>query len=154
MMQSVQVIIERLKSHPEDFFGGIEEMTKLGMSRPKFYDITDKLDNLLTEPQDGHIHRLWYLTEDEKTALLAAYKEARRARFEAKVFHTLLTKPEEEVSTVTQRYHPHTGKPLMQGAMWGGAVPKAEGANIVDHINKEFDKEYLKNYAQSNNTRP
>lgn len=154
MMQSVQVIIERLKSHPEDFFGDIEEMAKLGMSRPKFYDITDKLDNLLTEPQDGHIHRLWYLTEDEKTALLDAYKEARRARFEAKVFHTLLTKSEEQVNTVTMRtqnrYHPQTGKALMQGftdhQTWQMAVPIAEGATIAEHINTAFDKEYAKNH--------
>ena len=157
MMQSVQVIIERLKSNPEDFFGDIEEMAKLGMSRPKFYDITDKLDNLLTDMQDGHVHRLWYLEPEEKEALLAAYKEARRARFEAKVFHTLLTKSEEPVNTVTYkaqgRYHPHTGKALMEGPTTMVA-PQTMMDQARELLNKEFDKEYLKNYAQSNNTRP
>jgi len=125
MMQSVQVIIERLKSHPEEFFGDIDEMTKLGMSRPKFYDITDKLDNLLTENQDGQVHRLWYLEPEEKDALLTAYKEARRVRFEAKVFHTLLTAPT-AVDLAVERMSP-SGKRLMQGAMWDRAVAKAEG---------------------------
>ena len=157
MMQSVQVIIERLKSNPEDFFGDIEEMAKLGMSRPKFYDITDKLDNLLTDMQDGHVHRLWYLEPEEKEALLAAYKEARRARFEAKVFHTLLTKSEEQVNTVTMRtqnrYHPHTGKALMAGPNTM-VVPQNMLKQATEILNKEFDKEYAKNYAKSNNTRP
>jgi hypothetical protein len=121
MMQSVQLIIERLKTHPEDFFGEVSDRQGLGLPRPKFYDITDKIDNLLSHPQEGHVHRLWYLTDTERLALIEAYKEARRARFEAKVFHTLLTKQEpEETSTVTyktvNRYHPHTGKPLMQGS--------------------------------------
>lgn len=153
-MQSVQIIIERLKTHPEDFFGEISDRQGLGMPRPKFYDITDKIDNLLTHPQEGHTHRLWYLTDTERLALIEAYKEARRARFEAKVFHQLLTPQEkEEASTVTYktagRYNTQ-GKQLMQGAnviapqsvfkeegesidafpMWQGAVPKGEGGPV------------------------
>jgi len=118
MMQSVQVIIERLKTNPEDFFGGMEGRL-IGRHAPKFNVIRDKLDNLLTEPQDGHTHRLWYLEPEEKEALLAAYKQARRERFEAKVFHTLLTTPNEtpeEYPTATVRKHPTTDKMLMQGA--------------------------------------
>lgn len=150
MMESVKLIIERLKTHPEDFFGGFDERG-LGHSRPKFYRMVERLDDLLTDKHDGQVHRMWYLTDAERIALLDAYKEARRARFEAQTFHTLLTKQEEvPVSTVTQRYHPHTGKPLMQGAnviapqsvfkeegesidafpMWQGAVPKGEGEPV------------------------
>ena len=118
MMQSVQVIIERLKSHPEDFFGDMEGRL-IGRHAPKFTVIREKLDDLLIEKPDvGHTHRLWYLEPEEKEALLTAYKQARRERFEAKVFHTLLTKqePEEYPSTVTYRQHPVTGKGMMQGA--------------------------------------
>jgi hypothetical protein len=140
MMQSVQVIIERLKTHPEDFFGD-NEYKALGMMRPKFYDVTDKIDNLLTEPQDGHIHRLWFLEPEEKAALIAAYKEARRARFEAKVFHTLLTNEEsEELNTVTMktsgRYRLDSSGNLGIGAAgsnsnpWGNVVPKQEGGPV------------------------
>jgi hypothetical protein len=108
MMQSVQVIIERLKSHPEEFFGDLDD------GRPqhvKFGELASKIDDLLTEKQDGHIHRLWYLTEDEKVALIDAYREARRARFEAKTFHQLLS-PQESDSTMV-RMAP-SGKRLMQ----------------------------------------
>ena len=123
MMQSVQVIIERLKSHPEDFFGDFEK--HLGRT-PKFIDITEKIDDLLADKDKQYVHRLWYLEPEEKEALIAAYKEARRARFEASVFHTLLTKPEERELSM-ERMTP-SGKRLMAG-----------------QIIKEFEEEYAKN---------
>lgn len=148
MMQSVQVIIERLKSHPEEFFGDVNEHKSMTIKQPKFYDVISKLDNLLTENQDGQVHRLWYLEPEEKEALLAAYKQARRERFEAKVFHTLLTKQEEPFNTVTykatDRYHPHTGKALMAGPNTM-VVPQNMLKQAAEILNKEFDKEYAKN---------
>ena len=153
MMQSVQVIIERLKSHPEDFFGDFEK--HLGRT-PKFIDITEKIDDLLTEKDKQYVHRLWYLEPEEKEALIAAYKEARRARFEANVFHTLLTAKEpEETNTVTYkaqgRYHPHTGKALMQGPTTMIA-PQNMLKAATEILNKEFDKEFDKEYAKNRNT--
>ena len=147
MMQSVQLIIERLKTNPEDFFGDESIRNRI----PKFRYITDKLDDLLIDKKDvGHIHRLWYLEPEEKAALLDAYKEARRARFEANVFHTLLTEPEiVPVSTVTQRYHPHTGKPLMQGPSKIIAP-----ASMIKEATKILEKEFEKVYAENRNTRP
>lgn len=118
MMESVKLIIERLKTHPEDFFGDLEGGRLIGRYSPRFQEIAGELDDLLTEKENGHIHRLWYLEPEEKEALLAAYKEARRARFEAKTFHQLLTRQEkeEDVRTVTVRKSPQTGKVLMQGS--------------------------------------
>jgi len=138
MMQSVQVIIERLKSHPEDFFGEINEKRALGGTYPKFHEVKDRLDNLLTDPQDGNTHRLWYLEPEEKEALLAAYKQARRERFEAKVFHILLTKQEpEETSTVTYK---------TAGRYTTGIIAPQNIINeSLELLNKEFDKQYAKN---------
>ena len=143
MMQSVQVIIERLKTNPEDFFGDADSRGRI----PKFSSILDKLDNLLTETQDGHVHRLWFLEPEEKAALIEAYKEARRTRFEAQVFHDLLS-PQEELNVAT-RQHPRTGKTLMQG--WQGQVPSSIIApqNMINEsleiLNSEFDKAYAEN---------
>jgi hypothetical protein len=144
MMQSVQVIIERLKSHPEDFFGDMEGRL-IGRHAPKFNDVREKLDNLLTEPQDGHTHRLWYLNEDEKLALLEAYKQARRERFEAKVFHTLLTAPT-AVDLAVERMDT-SGKRLMQGSQEPNkmVVPKNMLAAATKILSDEFDKQYAKN---------
>ena len=137
MMQSVQVIIERLKSHPEDFFGDMEGRL-IGRHAPKFNTIREKLDDLLIEKPDvGHTHRLWYLEPEEKEALLAAYKQARRERFEAKVFHTLLTAPT-AVDLAVERMDT-SGKRLMQG--W--TDPRAMGAQV--QIIKDEEKVYAKN---------
>ena len=136
MMQSVQVIIERLKSHPEDFFGDLND------GRPqhvRFGELASKLDDLLTAKRDGDIHRLWYLNEDEKAALLEAYKEARRARFESKIFHQLLTKPEESRYDINMDRMTPSGKRLMQG--W--TDPRAMGAQV--QIIKNEEKVYAKN---------
>ena len=139
MMQSVQVIIERLKTNPEDFFGDMEGRG-IGRHAPKFNDVREKLDNLLTDPQDGSVYRLWYLNEDEKLALLEAYKEARRERFEAKVFHILLTKPEEP--DLSMERMDASGKRLMQG---GGITTQNMLTEATKILNKEFDKVYAKN---------
>jgi hypothetical protein len=147
MMQAVQVIIERLKTNPEDFFGDADSRGRI----PRFRNILDKLDDLLIDKQDaGHIHRLWFLEPEEKVALIEAYKEARRARFEAQVFHDLLTPREENYGVdLAARSHPQTGKMLMQG--WQGQVPGNLIApqNLINEslaiLNKEFDKEYAKN---------
>lgn len=141
-MQSVQIIIERLKSHPEEFFGEISDRQGLGLPRPKFYDITDKIDNLLTRPQEGHTHRLWYLTDTERLALIEAYKEARRARFEAKVFHTLLTAPT-EVDLAVERMGT-SGKRLMQGPS-KIIAPQNIINESLELLNRQFDTEYAKN---------
>lgn len=140
MMQSVQVIIERLKSHPEDFFGGMAGRL-IGRHAPKFNDVREKLDDLLSEKTE-HPHRLWYLNEDEKLALLEAYKQARRERFEAKVFHTLLTKPEEPELAMERM--DASGKRLMQGPTTMIA-PKNMLAEATKILSDEFDKQYAKN---------
>ena len=147
MMQSVQVIIERLKTNPEDFFGGMEGRL-IGRHAPKFNVIREKLDDLLIEKPDvGHTHRLWYLEPEEKEALLAAYKQARRERFEAKVFHTLLTNQEPEEyypSTGTYRQHPVTGKGMMQGPS-SIITPQSVITEATKILSDEFDKQYAKN---------
>ena len=138
MMQAVQVIIERLKTNPEDFFGDADHRGRI----PRFSSILDKLDNLLTENQDGQVHRLWFLEPEEKTALIEAYKEARRARFEAQVFHDLLTpQKENEGGGFAVRSHPMSGKIMMQGSGW--TDPRAAGAQV--QIVKDEEKVYAKN---------
>jgi hypothetical protein len=142
MMQSVQVIIERLKTNPEDFFGDLEGRL-IGRHAPKFNTVREKLDDLLIEKPDvGHIHRLWYLEPEEKEALLAAYKEARRERFEAKVFHTLLTAPT-AVDLAVERMDT-SGKRLMQGPTTMIA-PQSMIKAATKILNEEFDKQYAKN---------
>ena len=140
MMHSVQVIIERLKSHPEEFFGEVDDNLTLKTVYPKFHRYVKPLDEL-TAGKSEQPSQLWYLEPEEQAALIAAYKEALRVRFEAKVFHVLLTKPEEERNTVTmkssglytgsgaQQTIPHTlgWEPEM---VWVKAQVKREGGPV------------------------
>jgi hypothetical protein len=95
---------------------------------------------------------LWYLNEDEKAALLEAYKQARRERFEAKVFHTLLTAPT-AVDLAVERMDT-SGKRLMQG--W--TDPRAAGAQVQTQnmlgaeISKRIRDEFTKQYDKNRNT--
>ena len=119
----------------------------LGGNYPKFADITEKLDDLLIEKKDvGHVHRLWYLEPEEKEALIAAYKEARRSRFEANVFHTLLTaqEPDPQYDINMDRMSP-SGKRLMQGTTSNIIAPQSMLAEANKLIRAEFDKQYAKN---------
>jgi len=148
MMQAVQVIIERLKTNPEDFFGGYDGPRG---SIPRFRNILDKLDNLLTENQDGQVHRLWFLEPEEKAALIEAYKEARRARFEAQVFHDLLSPVEEDDGlNLALRRHPTTGKYMMPTGATSGAVITSQ--SMVEQATKILSDEFDKAYAKNRNT--
>jgi hypothetical protein len=123
-MSAVQVLIDRLKSNPEDFFGEIN--TRHLIYDPKFRDIVEKLDDFLADALRAdnklgvdarRFHRLWFLNEDETTGLLAAYKEARRTRFEAQIFSTLLSpalNEEEAIKYATQgRYAQQLGASMV-----------------------------------------
>jgi hypothetical protein len=154
MMQSVQVIIERLKTNPEDFFGEIAPK-RVSRVPPKFEEMTQKLDDLIAEKNVGHIHRLWFLNEDEKDALIEAYKEARRARFEAKTFHELLSPqdiPEERELNVTTRRHPVTGKYMMPTGATNGAIIAPQ--NMIEAATKILRDEMDKQHAENRNPRP
>ena len=143
MMQAVQVIIERLKTNPEDFFGDADSRGRI----PKFSNILEKLDDLLIDKKDvGHIHRLWFLEPEEKVALVEAYKEARRARFEAQVFHDLLSPQEEKELNVTTRRHPVTGKYMMPT---GGVLTSQ---SMVEQTTKILRDEMDKQHAKNRNT--
>ena len=154
MMQAVHILIERMKTNPEDFFGDADAPHL--MRSPKFGDITEKLDDLLAG-DDGKVksksfHRLWFLSADEQTALLDAYKEARRVRFEAQIIHRLFASPDEQEQETMKyksqgRYATSLGASMkatagtvigaIQGGftdprgMFGSAPVKAEGGSVI-----------------------
>jgi hypothetical protein len=102
MINAVQILIDRLKSHPEEFFGEVGGGNR-GLAQwgsPKFAGVERHLNVLVgsravveKHMQEGHPY--WFLEPEELDALKAAYKEASRARFDAEIVHTLLA-PEPE----------------------------------------------------------
>ena len=104
MNNAVQILIDRLKSHPEEFFGelgsGARNLAQWGS--PKFAGVERHLNVLVgsravveKHMREGAAHPYWFLEPEELDALKAAYKEASRARFDAEIVHTLLA-PEPE----------------------------------------------------------
>jgi hypothetical protein len=101
-MNAVQILVERLKTHPEEFFG---EPKDLRTYRPmekyeaKFRNEALQIERHIIgarDKDDSSYDAYWYLTQEEKDALRVAYTEARRARFEADIIHVLLAPPESE----------------------------------------------------------
>jgi hypothetical protein len=102
MNNAVQILIDRLKSHPEEFFGEVGNSRNLAQwGSPKFGGVERRLNELVAgnrpdQPvREGVAHPYWFLEPEELDALKAAYKEASRARFDAEIVHTLLA-PEPE----------------------------------------------------------
>ncbi len=101
MTNAVQILIERLKTHPDDFFGAVGEghrVTKYGY--PKFAGVERKLNDLVAEPavrekNAGRANPYWFLEPEELATLIDAYKDASRKRFDAEIVHLLLA-PEPE----------------------------------------------------------
>ena len=96
----VEILIARLESHPEEFFGSIREGNLFGPeASPKFSRwksiIEDDLAASRGEPREDTRHT-WFMTDAEKTALLDAYRKARRLRFDSEVVAALYETPEPE----------------------------------------------------------
>jgi hypothetical protein len=103
MINAVQILIDRLKSHPDEFFGEVGDGSR-GLAKwgsPKFAGVERRLNELVAgnrpdQPmREGVAHPYWFLEPEELNALIVAYKEASRARFDAEIVHNLLT-PEPE----------------------------------------------------------
>lgn len=85
---AVTIILDQLQANPDDFFGPLDS----SLSYPKFNEIRKELSALATGalPKGEDHMPLWFLTEEERAALVDAYCHARRLRFDAEVTHKLL----------------------------------------------------------------
>ena len=79
-LNSVKILAERLKTHPEEF--------KLG------YKFDNEYEDILSLAQ-GKEGALWFLNDQEKETLILAIREVERKNFEDNVLLQLLDEPEE-----------------------------------------------------------
>lgn len=98
----VSIIIARMESHPEEFFGVSESNNKWR------WIFSENLREVMTEP--------------EKAAIYEGMKNVRRLEITAKAVATLMPKDEEE-TTEKESY-------MKSSAYWGGATPKREGGRV------------------------
>jgi hypothetical protein len=141
MLEAVTIIIDRLASHPEDFFGDI------GVSHnypptygPRFSRVRSDLDVLVGRYDENERPRLWYLTEEEKAALREAYTNACRERFQAETLYTLLNQEQPKEPTLWSGAVGSSGT-LMGGTISGSVIAMQEAearrlANSISNSNK------------------
>ena len=109
--EGVGIILARMESHPEEFFG-------LGETNSKWrWIFSENLREVMTEP--------------EKAALHSGMTKVRRLEITAKAIATILP-DEEEDPYEKEDYKEVVGRGTMKNsAYWGGAVPKPEGKKMI-----------------------
>ena len=103
ILNSVKILAERLKTHPEEFERG--------------YKFDNEYEDLLSLAQ-GKEGVLWFLNDQEKEMLILAIREVERKKFEDNVLLQILDEPEEK----------HTGPASVKG--FGRAQIQAEGQAV------------------------
>ena len=100
---AVQVLIQRLSTDPDDFFGPVGRDDRKGRPLgewPRFSDMRISIERHILgvkSADDSSADTLWFLTPEERTALGDAFREARRIRFEADTMYGLMTPRESDV---------------------------------------------------------
>jgi len=137
MRAAVTLLIERLATHPDDFFGapdGAKPYRAMEKYEAKFRAEALQIERHIVgakDKGDTSYDAYWFLTQEEKAALRAAYTEARRVRFDADIIHALMAQPEppayrvlpagaipNQALNLTDSRYPRDREP----GYWGGGV--------------------------------
>jgi len=127
LCDGVKMLIDRMQTNPEDFeYGG------------KLHGYRNTMEEVLSNPPSHQ--PMWFLSDVEKKALIDAYTEMHKQIFTAGVVQSILA-PEPQYDFNMDRPYKSPGKMLTSKVMMEQAK---------ELLNKEFEKEY----AKSNYTRP
>jgi len=115
MLAGVEILLERMKTNPEEFVEG--EYSKWSRVMGEGWDL---------------------FTEEERTALQNAHNEAKRDHFTGEVMRVLSGDVEEP--TVAERFYKQ--KHLMQGSAI--ISPQSMIDQVKDTLDKQFDEAYAR----------
>lgn len=126
MLAGVEILLERMKTNPEEFVdGGYSKWSRV-------------------------LDRSWdILTEEEHKALKDAHTQAKREHFNGEVMR-VLAGDEEEVTMDVERFY--KGKQLMQNGAIVTSKSMLSQANSI--LSAEFDKQYARNAGMWNGEVP
>jgi hypothetical protein len=93
MNEGVKVLIERLKTNPEDFEVVLDEKYKHGMKEGRFYWVSEQVRDYLSLG-NNHLH-LTLLKREDLDALVEAFKEKHQQEFTDKVMKHLFAEEED-----------------------------------------------------------
>lgn len=144
----VQIIIAQLANNPDDFFGEVGNINRLYAhdQNPKFAHVERVLQALaMGHPLKkdivaGGTTAYWFLTDEDRTALTEAYKEACAVRFDAETIATLHAAREPDYGVVASQYGQNLASSLavtkravtesVLRSTFGHAPIKGEGSSI------------------------
>lgn len=95
MNEGVKVLIERLKTNPEDFEYTHDKNQKYGMKQGRFYWVSEQIQSYLTGKNDHYY--LTLLKQEDIDALVNAFKEKYEQEFTDKVMRDLFKEEEEPI---------------------------------------------------------
>ena len=79
----VRILIERMKTNPEDFDEGEYDLPSMRRKENKFSGVGKLLDEIVVNGKPEYRWKEWhYLSKEERSALIDAYKEMRRGQFD------------------------------------------------------------------------
>ena len=132
MNEGVKVLIERMKTNPEDF-----QMHPIpqGVKRGRFYWVAEEMQKYLNI-QSGHYY-MTLLKKDDLDALVNAFKDMHQQEFTDKVMRDLFKEEEEQEPVVKSQ--------------WLGGVSPLQGQNAQNAMWSDPRIAYLSQQQQAHN---
>ena len=136
----VKILLERMKSNPEDFEMIDYDPSILQGVQGRFYQFAQSMDDMVIGKQDKN--RPWrdwqYFTKEERQALLDGFKEMKRAKFDKMVMERVfdehyIERQGEEMLRSQQRSYSNTAN--LQNMMAQGAQQTPPGTFITTTTN-------------------
>lgn len=79
----VKILLERMKSNPEDFELIDYDMSLIQGVQGRFYNFAVAMEQVILGDDKGNPWKDWqYFTEEERQALIAGFKEMKRTKFD------------------------------------------------------------------------
>lgn len=119
----VKILLERMKSNPEDFELIDYDMSLIQGIQGRFYQFAVAMEQMILGKEDReHPWKDWqYFTEEERQALVAGFKEMKRAKFDKGIMERVFDEQyiERQQEAIRLSKQPQFYKPSPQQAQPG-----------------------------------
>jgi len=113
----VKILLERMKSNPEDFELHQYDIPTMQGVKGRFYDFAQSIEGIiLGTVEKGRPYRDWhYFTDEERKALIDGFKGMKRAKFDKGVMERVFDEGyiERQHEEIRRQYQPQSSPPPM-----------------------------------------
>lgn len=113
----VKILLERMKSNPEDFELIDYDMSLIQGIQGRFYQFAVAMEQVILGDDKGNPWKDWqYLTKEERQALIAGFKEMKRAKFDKGIMERVFDEQyiERQQEAIRLSKQPQFYKPSLQ----------------------------------------